>query len=189
MNSIIREDAFTRYVNRRELLLGSGVAVTTALAGCFGGNSNSGDTRPQYHEDDHEAMLLSIDDFPDGWARDDEVNDNFDAVFRNEDETITVLPIVEIEADEAAAQDNFEDSKSGTRDYSIEDEAVCPVDYNIGDEASWDTRNNEMAITLFRHSNAVGQVAATRQSRTEVQPDQARSQTYTMTMFEGWEDV
>ncbi|UHQ98665.1 hypothetical protein HYG81_22090 (plasmid) [Natrinema zhouii] len=176
-------------MNRRELLLGSGVTVATALAGCSGSNTSSGDTEPQYHEDDHEAMLLSIDDFPDGWTRDDEVSDDFDAAFLNEDETITVLPLVEIEADETAAQDTFEDSKSSTRDYSIEDEAVCPVDYNIGDEASWDTRNDEMAITLFRHSNAVGQVAATRQYRTEVQPDQAHSQTYTTTMFEGWKNV
>lgn len=180
-------------MNRRHLLFGSGVTLSAVLAGCIGGDGNTGDseedngenenggdgsTEPLYNEGDHKDLLLTLDDFPEGWTRDDELNENFDAVFLNDDRTILVMPLVEIEPDIEAAKENYQQSIAGTRD---------PQDYPLGDEAFWDTRNDEIAVTLFRHSNAVGQVAALRESGMEVVPDQSRSQQYAEAMFKHWE--
>ena len=175
--SIIKKKYILSAVNRRRMLIGSGVALTSTFAGC---TSSFSSDEPEYNEDDHEDLLLSIEAFPEDWNRDDEVNDNFDAVFLNKDETIVVFASVEIDEDIDDAEKRFENAESSTRD---------PIDYDIGDEAFWDTRNNEIAITVFRHSNAVGQVAAMRQSGMEINPDQSRSQEYARKMYDNWRNI
>lgn len=162
-------------VTRRKALTGIGGLATVSIAGCTG--SVMGDSE-EYSEDDHEDLLLSEEDFPDDWHRDDEFNENFDAVFLDEDETTVVLVLVEIEDDVEEAEESFEQSESGAED---------PSDYDIGDEAYWATQNDEIAVTQFRHSNAVGQVAATTLSGLEMNPDQNRSQQHAQEMFDGWE--
>lgn len=121
--------------------------------------------------------MLTIDDFPDGWVRDDQVNENFDGVFLNEDETIVVLTAVQVLEDVSTAEDEFQNSRSGFRD---------PQDYDLGDEAFWDTRNEELAFTIFRASNAMGQAASLRQSGMETQPDTQRAQNYAETMYDNY---
>lgn len=164
-------------MNRRTALTGCGTIIAS-LSGCVGSDGGNGEeSGPEYEEGDRDGMVLTIDAFPDGWTRDDDFNENFDASYLSEDESVVVLARVEIEDSVDAAKESFESSESGTRD---------PQDYDIGDEAFWDTRNDEYAATVFRHSNAVGQVAALRESGTEVVPDQSRSQEYAQKMFEQW---
>ena len=64
-----------------------------------------------------------------------------------------------------------------------------PNDYPIADEAFWATQNDEIATTLFRYSNGVGQSAAVGESGREVVPDQQRSQEYAETTYERWQDL
>lgn len=165
-------------MERRKYLATVGATVSGfALAGCSDGNGGDSDSGPEYAQGDKESMLLSVDAFPDGWTRNDEINENFDAVFANEDQSIIVLIKVEIFDEVAGAEDRMETARAGVSE---------PNDYPIADNAFWATRNDQIACTLFRHSNAVGQACATRESGTEVVPDQSRSQDYAETMFEQW---
>jgi len=161
-------------LNRRRYLAMAGATIAGGLAGC----SSITGGGPEYESDQREGMLLSVDAFPDGWVR--KVNDNFDAMFTNEDESIAVLLAVEIFDEVSGAEDRMETSRAGVSE---------PTDYPIADEAFWATRNEQIACTIFRHSNAVGQACALRESGIEVVPDQARSQDYAGMMYEHWEDL
>ncbi|WP_197428569.1 hypothetical protein [Halapricum sp. CBA1109] len=100
---------------RRYLTTFGATAGALTLAGCSGdgddgenddedegsGDDDStteaaADTEPQYDTGANTELLLSLDAFPDGWVRDDSLNENFDAVFRNEDGSIVVLTTAEI---------------------------------------------------------------------------------------------
>lgn len=162
-------------MKRRQYLTMSALAAT-GLSGC----TSSFNDGPQYDEDSKDEMLLSVEAFPDGWHRDDDINDNFDAVFANEDDSIVVMLSIQLSEDIETAKENFESSKSSYRD---------PQEIDIGDEAFWDTRNEEMASTIFRHSNALGQTVAARQSGMEINPDQQRSQNYAGEMYDHWQDL
>lgn len=167
--------------NRRRYL--STALTTTAglsLAGCSDILGGDGDGGPQYESEQREAMLLTVDDFPSGWQRNDELNDNFDAIFLNGDGSIVVMTMVEISEEVSAAKDRMENARAGVSD---------PNEYTIGDDSFWATRNNEIACTIFRHSNAVGQACALRESGAEVVPDQSRSQDYATTMYNQWQEL
>jgi len=166
-------------MQRRTYLATVGSAAgSLALAGCSGDDSDdSDDGGPQYDQDSEEGMLLSLDAFPDGWVRDDDLNEDFDAGFSSEDESVIVLVSVEVFDEVSEAEDRIETIRAGVSD---------PNDYPIADEAFWATRNQQLALTLFRDSNAVGQVTALRESGTEVVPDQSRSQQYAETMYDQW---
>jgi hypothetical protein len=177
-------------LNRRRYLTAIGTTASAlALAGCSGGDdsgngTNDGtstetqtNTGTEYEQGSKEAMLLSVEAFPDGWTRNDEINQNFDAVFTNGDQSIVVLATVEIFADVAGAEDRIETAQAGVSE---------PNDYPIADEAFWATRNDQIACTMFRHSNAVGQVCATRESGSGVVPDQSRSQQYAEMLYQEW---
>lgn len=167
-------------LTRRRCLTVSGATVLAGLAGCSSITGDGGSSGPDYESGQKEELLLTLDAFPDGWSRDDDLNDNFDAVFLSEDESIIVLVSVEIFDDVAGAEDRIETARAGVSD---------PNDYPIADEAFWATQNDQFAATMFRDSNAVGQVGAMRESGAEVIPDQTRSQQYAETMYENWEDV
>ena len=185
-------------LNRRRYLTAIGATASAlTLAGCSSSGNGSGDgpndsnstdtptntptdTGPEYDQGSKEEMLLSVNSFPDGWVRNDDINENFDAVFTNEDESIVVLTTVEIFEDVAGAEDRMETARAGVSE---------PNDYPIADNAFWATRNEEIACTLFRHSNAVGQACAVRESGSEVVPDQARSQDYATALFEHWQTL
>ena len=165
-------------LNRRRYLVVAGATVGSGLAGCS--SIPGGGGGPEYESDQKEEMLLSVDAFPDGWVRNDEMNENFDAGFTNEDESVLVLIKVEIFDEISEAKDRMETARAGVSD---------PNDYPIADDAFWATQNDEFAATLFRHSNGVGQSAAVRESGREVVPDQQRSQEYAETMYEHWQDL
>jgi hypothetical protein len=163
-------------MNRRTYLTATATVGSTVLAGCSAAlNRFSG---PEYEDVSKEDMLLSASDFPEGWRRNDSLNDNFDAAFQDSDGTVFVLLSVSLFDEVSAAEDGFEDARSGFRD---------PQDIDIGDEAFWDTRNDEFAFTIFRHSNANGSSVSIRQSGLEVVPDQNRSQNYAGKMFQHWQ--
>ena len=166
-------------MNRRQYLTGTAAATTVAIAGCVGSISG-GSSGPKYEDVTKEEMLLDESAFPDGWVRDDQLNDNYDAGFANSDETIIVLLGVQINDDIETAEENFEQSRAGFRD---------PQDLDIGDEAFWDTRNDQSASTILRDSNVLGESAASRESTGEVIPDQRRSQQYAREMFSHWRDI
>lgn len=161
----------------RRTYLATAVA-STALAGCSTiQNRLSG---PKYTDVSKEDLLLSVSDFPDGWARNDQLNEEFDAVFHNEDETIFVLLSVHIYDEISGAADEFESVRNGHRD---------PQDLGFADEAFWDTRNGEIAVTAFRDSNAIGSALAASQSGFEISPEQVRSQNYAEKMYQHWQDL
>jgi len=166
-------------LSRRYYITSMAAIGSIGLSGCSGilGDDSSG---PAYEEEQEEEMLLSVDSFPDGWVRNDAINENFDAVFANEDESIIVLTSVDVGENVSEAKEAMDASESG---YSNTNEI------DIGDEAFWATRNDQVAYTIFRHSNAVGQVAAARESGAEVVPDQSRSQQYAREMVSHWQDI
>ena len=124
--------------------------------------------------------MLSVSDFPDGWQRTDEVNDNFDAVFQNEDETIVVFVLIAIHDTVEAAKEDYETSLNSFRD---------PQEMDFADEAFWDTQNDEAAYCIFQDSNVEGQTASMRLSGGEPIPDQSRAQKYARTMHENWQEL
>jgi len=176
-------------LNRRQYLATIATSAGgTVLAGCSGLTGGGGGgtptetatptaPSPQYDQGSKEELLLSVGAFPDGWVRNDELNENFDAVFTSEDESIVVLLTVEIFDDIDGAENRMETARAGVSE---------PNEYPIADEAFWATRNDEIACTLFRHSNGVGQACAVRESGTDVVPDQSRSQQYAQTMYDQW---
>jgi hypothetical protein len=158
------------------------------LAGCSLGGDGSGDestetptqtpteTGPLYERGTEEELILSIDAFPDGWVRDDQINENFDAVFSSENEPLVVLISVSVYEDVQAAEDGLEN----TRDAVSE-----PTDEDIGDEAFSGIQNEQIAYTVFRHSNAVCQVGAASDSGI-VEPEQSTARQYAQAMYEQW---
>jgi len=149
-----------------------------AITGCS--QLTGGDDGPAYGEDlSKEDLLLLGSDFPDGWYRDDSINDNFDAVFLSEDDSIIVMLSVGIRDSVDQAKSDFEDTRDGFRD---------PQEIDIGDEAFWDTRE-QAAYATVRHSNALGQAVSGRESGTELLPDPARAQTYAGEMYDHWQSL
>jgi len=140
------------------------------------GNGDTADSGPQYSQNSKEDMLLSVSAFPEGWFRNDGLNEEFDAIFLSADESIIVLTTVEIFDDIEGAENRIETAQAGVSE---------PNDYPIADEAFWAVQN-ELACTMFRHSNAVGQACAVRESGADVVPDQQRSQQYAQEMFDQW---
>lgn len=162
-------------MNRRQILCGTGGVVTLGLAGCAGVLGDSA----EYDDDDHDGMVLTLDAFDDEnneWHQDDEFNEHYDACFLTDEEDMVVMALVEIEEDVEAAEDSFSQSESGASD---------PSEYELADEAWW-ASDDDLTTTMFRHSNAVGQVAAGAFDGVELSPDENRSQNYANEMFDLW---
>lgn len=131
-----------------------------------------------YDESDKEDMLLGVEAFPDGWKEVD-LEENWDAAFSNESETIAVLLSIEV-------LPTVEDAKGS---YDSAEESFQTNDYTLGDEAFWTDRPDN-SRTIFRHSNAIGQAVGTRElSNGEVVPDSLRAQDAASKMFERWQSI
>lgn len=179
-------------MNRRRYIATIGTSASVlSLAGCSsngGGDDGGGDGNsttdqqeqgPLYEESDKEDMLLSVDDFPDGWTGTSSTGqDGGDRDFTNDAKLEYVTVSVNIYGDVAAAEDEFEQARAGFFETN---------DYPIGDEAFWATRNPG-AFTMFRHSNADGRVVAGT-AGVESGPNQANSQEYAEVMYEKWENL
>lgn len=154
-------------------------AVLAALGGCT--SSVTGGGGPEYDSDDKETLLLTVDELPfDGWERDDSINDDFDQGFISEDEDEIVLASAAVHDEVSGAEDKFSEVQDGYAETN---------DYDIGDEAFWATRNEQVAYVYFRHSNAIGSVAGVKQSGGQAQPAQTNAQQAAQAMFDGWSEV
>jgi len=154
-------------------------AAIAAVAGCSQLTGGSGSGGPKYTDVDEEDMLLSLSDFPDGWQRDDETNERFDAVFISSDNEIAVLLNINLHDTIESAKDDYDESYNGVRD---------PQEMDFADEAYWDTQN-ELAIALFRDSNAEGQAASAMTTAGELQADPQRAQEYARDMHDHWQSL
>jgi len=154
-------------------LLGAGGFVATGgLDGLSG---------PQYPTDVFSSRLTpELEVFPEGWQRRDEFNDNFDAVFLNEDRTILVMFDFELYETVSAAERGYQNAKSGFANAR---------DYDLGDAAFWAVQNERSARTYVRDSNLLGLCYAARESNLEMIPDQSRSQLYAGEMVNHWQDT
>lgn len=163
---------------RRRAYLATVTALgTMASAGCSSDSDDPEDS-PRYEDVTADEMVLSVDAFPDGWRRDDDFNDAFDASYRNADGTAVVLLSVIIEPTVDAAEQRLENSREDFPD---------PEDASVGDEGFEAVRNERAAFTMFRHSNALGESAAIREEAGVVEPDLTRSRNYAMEMYEHWQ--
>lgn len=158
-------------MHRRQYLA---LTTTVAAAGCTSSFLSS----EEYEKSDKEAMILGVDEFPDDWQRNDDLNDNYDAVFHNGDETLAVLISVEIYESVGGAEDRFDSMK----------ERSDAHEFSIADEAFWSERT-EVADVGLRDSNAVGQCSAMRQSGLQWIPDRTRAQDYAEVLYEHWQTI
>jgi len=181
-------------VGRRDFL-SLGAVGGGALAGCIGlpnGEDEAAEDEPSptatnepeteeetpepalYSEDDREEMIPSGDIFPEGWGEVD--NEDWEAAYNNEDGTIFVLFDVAIANTVEEAKQGFERLR----------QRYDPNEYPVADEGFWAERADN-ARTIFRHSNAIGQAAAGRESNFEIVPDPGRSQRYAEEMYARWQ--
>ena len=140
-------------MDRRRYLAAAGAV---AVAGCLGSNedgeASGGDGGgTAYRQGDRQQMLLTEADFPSGWRRDEERDQNFDAVFRNPNSGVLVMNSVEIYESISEAQRNLSNAKVGLQQ---------PQTLDIAEEAFGGKRG--LAFIMFRDGNAVGQVAGLR---------------------------
>lgn len=181
-------------MQRREFLVGlSTVGAVASISGCasIGGNepantsdqdaadSESTAEEPIYQQDQVEELILPLTAFPEGWSRNDDANEEFDAVYFGENQRDGVLIAVDIGETVSEAREAFESQLNLYRE---------PQELDIGDQAFWDTRDSQ-AVTKFRHSNAIGEVRGIRQVAADIEPAINLSQTYAIEMFDHWQSV
>lgn len=170
-----KENQSNDSTTRRRYLATTAAIAGAGITGCVG-FSNS----PVYEEEWEDSMVIGLSEFPRGWVRNDEINENFDSVFTGPEQRVVVLVSVEVFESVSSAESVYSTTKSG---------ASATHDYGIGDEAFWTTRNDLYAYTVFRDSNAVAEVHGARISGVDMIPDQTRSQTYARKMYENWETM
>lgn len=167
-------------MQRRTLLTASGTLLTITLAGCSDLNPLSEDEPEIYNEDDKESLLIdeASDDWPDEMQRNEDINDNFDRVFTNDDESIIVMMSAHIDDDIETAEEEMERSRASAEndeDYPLAEDAFIAND----DQSAWVT---------FRDVNARGHVLALRESGMQVVGDRNRASEYAEILFEHWQE-
>ena len=149
-----------------------GLAGCSSITGLLGG--------PKYQDVTVAQLVPPVSIFSDGWSRNDNLNDNFEAGFVNEDESIFVLISISIFEEVSAAEETFTSVREGFRD---------PVEMSFADEAFWDTQNEQYAYTVFRDSNALCQTVSARQVGINIAPDQQRAQSAARSTYQHWQDL
>ncbi len=144
------------------------------VAGCNAITGGNGDDQELYEQGNEDKLLPETvgDDWPDpNLERADEANEFIDRIFMSPDSSgssIRLLIDVQIAVTIDKAEDEMESEKATAGafdDYPLADEAIVY-------EAA------ENARTVFRETNAVGIVAAKRQSGLEPIPDRQRAIDY-----------
>ena len=153
-------------MERREFLgvVGSGSMVM--IAGCSGILNSA-----EYEEGNKDELLP--DEVGSDWPDQDlesnhDFNTNFDRSFVTPEEDLFILMKAEIEETVSDAEDSYESSNATVND---------PNDFPLADEA-YIHDDGEVAVCLWRKSNAVGQVLAARTSGLELRPDRQRATAY-----------
>lgn len=153
------------------------LGLTASLAGCsdvVGGFLES----KEYEQSDEPRMIPGLEIFPPGWIRDDEFNDNFDAVFMSEDEDVIVMMSADVHEKIEDAKNRFDRAK----------ERSDSNEFTLADEAIWADRGDN-ALAIFRHSNAIGQSLGARESGLNLVPDVGRATQYADEMYAHWQDL
>ena len=163
--------------SRRKILAGLGTVAVAATAGCLG--SLSGAAGPRYRDYERAELIPGADAFPEGWAERPELNENY-VVFGGPEDRAFVGLDAEVFPDVDAATAAFSETRSGMR---------RPEDHALADEAFWDEVDGEYALTVFRHSNALGQTFALKETKQEVLPDRTRSHRYAEAMYRHWQGL
>lgn len=161
----------TTYTNRRTIVQATAGLAITALAGCSSVTGGPGGG-PEYEDADAETML-TVEDFPDGWKRNDETNENFDAVFIGPDDEKFVMASSTVKDDVQAAKDQLESMKNTNAETN---------EVDIGDDAFWAKRDDHARVGI-RDSNFIILTAAAYQSGMEWAPDQNRAIKYARTLL------
>lgn len=163
----------TTHTTRRTVVQATAGLATTALAGCTGVTDSLGGGGPEYEDADGKTML-TVEDFPDGWQRDDETNENFDAVFIGPDDGKFVMASSTVNDDVQAAKDQMESMKNSNAETN---------EVDIGDDAFWAKREDHARVGV-RDSNLIILTAAAYQSGMGWTPDQNRAIEYARTLLD-----
>lgn len=176
-------------MDRRDAIVALGTAAATGLAGCLdalgsedgGDGAESGDESgaPRFEAADREALLLPLSTFPSDWRRADDVNQEFDAVYLNDERTVVVLVSLQFDDNAADATERMVRLRNRARD---------PRDIGIGDDAFWATAADR-ADTYVRLNNLVAAVAASRRSGGRNVPATSWSQQVAGDLVAHWRDV
>lgn len=170
--------------SRRRVLAASFAVGATLLAGCS--SVIGGETL--YDEREEHEMFLEASFFGDGWHEHTGLNDYYDVVYGDaavpEEISDLVMARVDIYDDVETAEEWMDQSRQRFQGQH---------EYDLADEAFWDTQNSNAAYAYFRHLNARGQVLAARERSTvrglEVTPWQAMAVEAAEAMFERWQDI
>lgn len=165
-------------MNRRVVLAGVGSVTLAGTAGCLGGLASGADDR-RYEGYDRADLIPGRDAFPDGWEERPDLNEHF-VVYGGPDGRVFVGLDAAVMPDADAARAAYDETRS---------RMPRPEDHDLADEAFWDELEGEYALTVFRHSNAIGQAFGLRQSKDGVVPDRDRSHRYADVMFGHWQDL
>ena len=163
-------------VDRRTVLAGIGGVAVLGTAGCLGSVTGSG---PRYSGYERKDLIPGAETFPDGWEERPDLNENF-VVFGGPGDRVFVGLDADVLPDVDAAVAAFTETKSRMR---------RPEPHPLADQAFWDEVEGEYALTVFRHSNALGQAFALRESDSGVVPDRTRSQDYAERMYHHWQGL
>jgi hypothetical protein len=156
----------TTHTTRRTVVQATAGLATTALAGCSNVTGGLGGG-PEY-EDTVGNTMLSLSDFPEGWERNDEMNENFEAVFVGPDDGKFVMLSTDVKDDVQAAKDKLESMKNTNSETN---------ELDIGDDAFWAKRDDHARVGV-RDSNLILLSIAAYQSGMEWTPDQNRGIKY-----------
>lgn len=163
-------------MNRRRLLAGIGFLAITSATGCLGSGTGAD---PRYRGYERADLIPGVEVFPDGWEERPELNENF-VVFAGPEDRFFVGLDADVLPDVDAASAAFSETRSGMR---------RPEDHALAEEAFWDEIDGEYALTVFRHSNALGQAFALKHSEEGVEPDRERSHRYAEKMYGHWQGL
>lgn len=194
-------------MNRREFLLS--VTGVTGLSGCLGSNvdQSAGGTptstptptraptptptttptatptpTPAALYDpntDPSTLVPPIDRFPDGWVRDDSIDEGVTAVFRNGDATRIVAHTIRVVESVKRARTVME---------GLPNRYENPREIEIADDALWANRPS-LTVTTFRHSNTIGETTAAQRDADGYEPAVTTSHRYAQVLYEHWRET
>lgn len=166
--------------DRRTVLKATSSLLVMGSAGCSG--MGLGSSGPKYDPEEYggtnpDALLLTVDAFPDGWKQLD--HDEFRA-FSDASEEIVVMFYMKVDDEVSTTKDEFETTRQKYPNAN---------DFDLGDECFFAERNGERADLYLRDSNARAQVTAMHQSGLEWKPDINRATNYAEELYAHWQSV
>lgn len=162
-------------IDRRGFVVATvGVALA---AGCTG-VLDEDDSDEAYDTADEEELYPPASMFGEDWGRDDDLNPEFEAGYRAEDRSAAAFVSVSVVEDVEEAESTLESTR----------EANDGEAFDLADGAFWvDLEAN--TLVMFRHSNAICEMAVARRSDGDLVPDQSRATSYAREIVDYWESL